>query len=367
MYSRIFLLILVFACQVCLAIEKELTPEVALDACDYAKLSKYIYSHKTYDDKKNITVANNWTRFNLSRAAIKDNIPDNFKTANSTAPIAVDPIGFHAEAYENSEGKIAIVFEGTHLLSAKDWDANISHLKKLPKQYEAARIFTGDIIDGYCPISEEARLECLKKITVTGHSLGGGLAQYVALKFGLKAYIFNPAGLWAETITDASNNREALSRSFIRSFISQGYHFGWEYGTKDIVQMTGIQFALEEYTVPINLPLYAWDSATMYSNIHKMENMEEKICEISQLSTNPMLSIIEYKTRNQEPSESLKLGRCHISKTLQPKYVNNPSCTQIGHYQIYLDNVTLFFLASNKLLSNRIKKTDQVRDWAIFE
>lgn len=96
-----------------------------------------------------------------------------------------DKTGFHGAVYQSNDGKkIAVVFEGT--TSPKDWRTDAAIAAALPtEQLDSAVVLAGDAAVRFKG----------KEIVVTGHSLGGALAQYAAGVLGLEAYTFNAAGL----------------------------------------------------------------------------------------------------------------------------------------------------------------------------
>lgn len=112
--------------------------------------------------------------------------------------------GFNAGVYRNrNTGEIAVAFGGTTAVApmsmtddeasarkAADFitDALLSLSRGKPEQLKSADSFIKDAIAKYGPIT-----------TVTGHSLGGGIAQYVALKNGIPAVTFNTAPLSLST------------------------------------------------------------------------------------------------------------------------------------------------------------------------
>jgi len=108
--------------------------------------------------------------------------------------------GLHLSVYKNNKtNQYMIVFEGTtSLLSISDVSTNIAQIMDsidVPEQYTLAR-------------DEVERLirenPSYANAILTGHSLGGGIAQYLAISLGMKAYTFNPAGLSDNTIDDAN-------------------------------------------------------------------------------------------------------------------------------------------------------------------
>ena len=101
--------------------------------------------------------------------------------------------GFDAYACrEVSTGRVIVVFRGTDEL--KDWlKTDIPQPLFVPRQYrqgfEYAREMAGSHGD----------------VALTGHSMGGGIAQYAASRLGLEAWTFNPAGLGLVTMLRAGS------------------------------------------------------------------------------------------------------------------------------------------------------------------
>ena len=97
---------------------------------------------------------------------------------------------FQVQVYRSLQEKLLVVaFRGTEIDSASDWEANIENFfNGTPEQYEQAVAFVKQVVD-------KAGSEYKDKIVLTGHSLGGGLASYAALKWELPAVVFNAANL----------------------------------------------------------------------------------------------------------------------------------------------------------------------------
>ena len=100
--------------------------------------------------------------------------------------------GLAATTYVNSSGEVVIAFRGTDDpigLSEADWaQGNVpGALGWHAPQVAAAMRLVADVVARY-PTA---------KITLTGHSLGGGLASIVAACFDLPAVVFDPAPLGA--------------------------------------------------------------------------------------------------------------------------------------------------------------------------
>lgn len=194
----------------------------AINSAPYAKLSEAIYRDAASVDTGK---SGAWKRTEDSRAPITYDLPLTEGLGKPSERLSQgqlvperlqlpdsdpmkpgiqlrDPIGFHASTYENrAENKIAIVFEGTSdkiRESLGDWSANIGNAVKLtgqpPKQYQEALSYAQREV-------ARAKKECPAcEIVVTGHSLGGGLAQYAVSQLAkqgvdLQGYTFNPAAL----------------------------------------------------------------------------------------------------------------------------------------------------------------------------
>ena len=112
------------------------------------------------------------------------------------------PSGLHAGLYrrrgEDGHTRSILAFRGTELLSARDWKTDLEQaLGEVPRQYLDALTFTQDAmlatgLDG--------------TLSLTGHSLGGGLATFCALTKQLDAQCFAAAPL-------GSGSQRAIERS----------------------------------------------------------------------------------------------------------------------------------------------------------
>ncbi|MEI7773347.1 MAG: Mbeg1-like protein [Verrucomicrobiota bacterium] len=101
------------------------------------------------------------------------------------------PSGLHAGLYrqrgEDGRTRSILAFRGTELLSVRDWKTDLEQaLGEPPQQYLDALTFTQDAmlatgLDG--------------TLSLTGHSLGGGLAAFCALTKQLDAHCFAAAPL----------------------------------------------------------------------------------------------------------------------------------------------------------------------------
>ena len=182
--------------------------------------------------------------------------------------------GLHASTFSMSEAngrrKIAIVFEGTNMKSVRDWLTNISQLSNtpisnIPNQYNEALKYADKIIKKY---DNENTI-----ITICGHSLGGGLAQFSAGTLGARAYTFNTAGLGpvsALTVLQKGN----FANAEIVHIITEGVvidDIGSVKRKKELVSSIGAVLG-NVYTVPIEN-----DRPMSIGALHNMEKLRDAI------------------------------------------------------------------------------------------
>ncbi|MCI5133877.1 MAG: DUF2974 domain-containing protein [Candidatus Electrothrix sp. AW2] len=121
--------------------------------------------------------------------------------------------GFYARLYKATNSDLYVLaFRGTDIPSVQDVQIDIIQFFLGPEntiQYQQAINNTKTVL-GRPGINRD-------NLILTGHSLGGGMAAYVAANLGLTAYIFNPARLGGYK-DDAFNLADTYS---IKSFISQ--------------------------------------------------------------------------------------------------------------------------------------------------
>lgn len=245
-------------------------------ALPYAELSAFVYDCNDicseFDGK-----AGKWLPLIDSKETFRSqmNMPTNVESSVKTTTPAMnvrdEPMGFHAAAFRNSEtNEIAIIYEGTSkLYDAADWATNLGNAFWTPSQYTNAVKFAEDVGTRFC----WGNSSCTSKITLAGHSLGGGLAQYAAIKLGRKAFIFNPAGLW-EFSTDGDVDQSVADRAEIIQIRSIGFRYGYRIG-RDYVPDLGKHFSERIIDVPIELPIWAWDSITLSGVTHNMVRLRD--------------------------------------------------------------------------------------------
>jgi hypothetical protein len=145
----------------------------------YAELSKCSYGDKI------CTASSEWKKLSKKELDKLGFLSDLFDNPDN---------GFHAELFKNKvTGEYVLGFEGTD--EGKDWaKGNVQAINGLlAKQYQDAVILA---------LMVNRQLGG-KKLTFTGHSLGGGLASIASMVTGHKAVTFNAAGVNVATVMEA--------------------------------------------------------------------------------------------------------------------------------------------------------------------
>ena len=125
-------------------------------------------------------------------------------------------IGFSCTAFQNPEtGEIVFAFRGTN--NIKDWGTDIQIASFVPqvfiRQFQQAKDFVFNTLNEHGPVCYETKDAMFKalnqnsNVSFTGHSLGGGLAQYMTYvtsdmesgDIGVKSVTFNGVGIGQNT------------------------------------------------------------------------------------------------------------------------------------------------------------------------
>lgn len=160
--------------------------ELAKDVLTYALLSDAIYKDRTGDAC--FAPINGWEPLALPKKII--DFPPVQAMPVSTLAVMPRRSSFYAQAFRKG-GCVIVAFRGTELTDWGDIKTDVdSFLGGKPEQYQGAINFVEQL--------QKDGLQGVTNIKLTGHSLGGGLASYVAIHNGLPAAVFNAAGLGRE-------------------------------------------------------------------------------------------------------------------------------------------------------------------------
>jgi len=108
---------------------------------------------------------------------------------NKTNPVS----GLACGLYKNDFNQYVLAFRGTEPLTKEDWVTNIEQGVGMPAEaYKMAKDLAGIIKDLFSKHNG--------KLTLSGHSLGGGMAAAAACYHNLRGITFNAAGVNANTV-----------------------------------------------------------------------------------------------------------------------------------------------------------------------
>lgn len=167
------------------------------------------------------------------RADEKDHqAPDGWQTVPIPEGVPhADPwSGFQAAVYRSEkDDRLVVCFAGTFEPSLTDWYTNFKQAQgKIPEQYKQAAKLT--------QWARSLAREEGRQVHLTGHSLGGGLATYVALKNRLPAYCYNPADLGAGTRRDVGIEGRRAAQELVINFRVDGELLSKDKGVVSTVQ-----------------------------------------------------------------------------------------------------------------------------------
>lgn len=130
--------------------------------------------------------------------------------------------GLQVGVYRGPDGQFVAAFRGTEPTSLTDWQADVQQ-----------GIGGGSRSDQYDLTAQGADMKAwvakYPKLTVTGHSLGGGLASLYGGKYSLCTTTFNAAGLNDDTLKFANTSRDATD------------HYTTAYQVRGDILTTGLQ------------------------------------------------------------------------------------------------------------------------------
>ena len=129
-------------------------------------------------------------------------------------PAMLDSGNFRARVYVTGSGAdthYTVAFRGTRMEKAADWETNAKQALGQQTEHYQKALAIGRSLANHPELS----------VSMTGHSLGGGLASAAAIAAGRDANTFNAAGLSDNTIRTArainaagDNHREARVEAF---------------------------------------------------------------------------------------------------------------------------------------------------------
>lgn len=186
----------------------EISPAEAQSILNAATASLAVYDNLSY------TWPAGWAlvepELRVERSAWTHWVPTELIPASVVADVILGA-GFHAAAYRLPSGEILIAFEGTDPAEWGDVATDLAQAFTVPGQYTIGVAF-----------AKSVQLRFPKAtLTLTGHSLGGGIAQYAAAMLGLQAITFNPAGLFPRTVLASLPGR--LQQSGIKHYVTRAY------------------------------------------------------------------------------------------------------------------------------------------------
>jgi filamentous hemagglutinin family protein len=164
-------------------------------ALQYAYLADAAYGDATFVDTPN----GRWKRTMTSEEMIAGALSDQVSNIALTAFLkAIKLSGFSASLY-SKDGKFVLAFRGTNgILALNDWATNFGQAAglHLTNQYVVAQLVSAYVVG---LVGE--------KVTMTGHSLGGGLAQYAVATVtpNNHAIVFDAAGLHGGNTSPTQN------------------------------------------------------------------------------------------------------------------------------------------------------------------
>ncbi|MNH50190.1 Bifunctional hemolysin/adenylate cyclase precursor [compost metagenome] len=195
--------------------------------------------------------------------------------------------GFAASAFKSPSGEIVFSFRGTN--AGADWLSNTSiatftHALKI-SQFSAATDFVFDVMNVSGPACYDNKADMFaalnqdSNVSFTGHSLGGGLAQYMTYRtatvgdedYGVQSVTFNAVGI-GQTLYDINANVLNASK----------YNSVDHVNSSDIVGNVGFQLGRTEH--------HADNSAIDYSKVD-FESIAKLLYARIQLSTGVISTI----------------------------------------------------------------------------
>ena len=134
--------------------------------------------------------------------------------------------GMQAAVYKDKNtGEIVISYRGTDSLN-DIFGADIQIVKqKLDPQFVQAQKFYEAVVAQYCTKRADGTYDT-SNVTLTGHSLGGALAQLVGVQNTVKTYTYNAPGMLDLASMICTNYNSSLNYSYITNYAIMNDYVG---------------------------------------------------------------------------------------------------------------------------------------------
>ena len=156
-----------------------------------------------YVDPTGMLEENGGTLSGLALSLKWGRIPDGWKDVTGDFSDLVfkdDKTGLNARLFKSEKGDNVLVFEGLNPASKEDRSAAGEQAREgsTEGQFKQARKLVEDLL-------EKEGIDA-SNLTLTGSSLGGGLAAYASLPKSIRTITFNAAGVHPDNVDSHANN-----------------------------------------------------------------------------------------------------------------------------------------------------------------
>jgi len=143
-------------------------------------------------------------------------------------PIKNDASGFYSRLYAHNN-EYVIAMRGTEIT---DWGDLVADFGIIRRKFGVQFL---NALNAYNVYLGQARKASL---TITGHSLGGALAKYVAAKHGVNAVAFNAPGI--KGMGGLSSKHAKATIHNVNAILDPVSKFGDSFGTSEHIMVSGI-------------------------------------------------------------------------------------------------------------------------------
>lgn len=180
------------------------------EAAKYAPLSQDVYAIND-DNLNDPPPPAGWTRKGQDHDKMRELLQRDMTDGQIDNMFAPKGSTYRAMLYENTEtGELALSYRGTQ--TGKDWLENGRQGLGLQSDHYRRAMDLGEQIDLAAEMNGQ-------DLSITGHSLGGGMASAASVVTGRKAVTFNAAGVHPDTVPDYDL---AGARKNITSYVVDG-------------------------------------------------------------------------------------------------------------------------------------------------